>query len=177
MRILSIKDAARVVDARDMESFINSVDWQLPDPIPSYFLPKDSGAKVGLARIIGNTFLDRGSCFLWITGTGVWPSAEHMDVFTRYRLSFGEQRSVAEAPVHFFEPTDDRSALISVLSLALFFAWDVEIVSEDRSSAVTISHDEWIEYRFSSGQENLGFAANLTRLCRGARARSGEETP
>jgi hypothetical protein len=44
---------------------------------------------------------------------------------------------------------------MSILCLGLFFVWDVEIVSSDRSLALTVSHDGWIEYRFAQGHESL----------------------
>jgi hypothetical protein len=155
MKTLSLEEASAVLETPDVGSFVRGVDWQYPDPVPSYILPKDSGAKVGLARVIANTFLDRGAALLWITETGVWPSAEHMDLFTRYRLSYGETRPVREAPVHVFESPHDREAFIGILCLGLFFVWDVEVVSQDRSLAVAISHDEWIEYRFARGHEEV----------------------
>src|ERR1700683_2113071 len=155
MQILSLERAAGFFDTPNLASFFETVNWTYPDPVPSYFLPKDAGAKVGLARVIANTFLDRGPALLWITETGIWGSLEHMDLFARYRLSYGERRTIVEAPVHFFESIDDRDAFISILCVGLFFGWNLEIMGQDRALAVTISHDEWIEYRFAPGQESF----------------------
>lgn len=154
LRFLTMAEAAALCGVSDLSSFFSDVEWQYPDPLPSYFVPKDSGAKVGLARILANSFLDRGPVLLWITGIGIWQSAEHMDLCTRYRLSYGESRPVIKAPVHLFSESD-REALISVLCLILFFSWDSELITQDRSLGATISHDEWIEYRFSRGQEDI----------------------
>jgi hypothetical protein len=150
-----LQQAATLLQIPDFESFVGGVDWKYPDPVPSYFLPKDSGAKVWLARVLADAFLDRGPTLLWITETGIWPTSEHMDLFVKYRLSYGERRTLADAPVHVFEAQDDRDAFISILCLGLFFIWGFEVVSRDRSLAVTVSHDEWIEYRFAPGQESL----------------------
>jgi hypothetical protein len=155
MQVLSREEAAEVLRTPDIESFVGGVDWQYPDPVPSYFLLEDSGAKVGLARVIANTFLDRGPAVLWFTEFGIWSGAEHVDLFTRYRLSFGETRTLAAAPAHIFEPKGDRDSFISILSIGLFFVWGFEIISQDRSLAMTISHDEWLEYRFARGQEDF----------------------
>src|SRR5436305_15165372 len=108
MRTLSLEEAAHVFKTSDLGAFFGSVDWQYSDPVPSYFLPKNSGAKVGLARVVSNILLDRGPVVLWITDTGIWSSTEHIDLFIRYRLSHGETRTVKQAPVHFFESKDDR---------------------------------------------------------------------
>ncbi len=155
MKILPKDDAADLLRVPDIGSFFAGMEWQYPDPVPSYFLPKDSGIKVGIARIVANTFLDRGPAVLWINEWGIWPSSQHMDLFLRYRLSLGEGRSLPEAPVHIFEASGDTDALISILCLCLFFAWGFEITGLDRSFALTISHDEWLEYRFALGQEEF----------------------
>jgi hypothetical protein len=158
MKTLSVKEAAKLYETADLGSFFGGdVDWQYPDPVPSYFLPRDSGQKVALARLLANTFLTflgRGPALLWITATGISSSSEQMDLFTGYRSSHGETRTVSEAPVHVFQ-AGDMEAFVSILSLALFFYWDGEILSQDRSLAITISHDEWIEYRFARGFENF----------------------
>jgi len=154
MKIFSVKEAGDVLDAPDLETFFGGVDWQYKDPVPSYFLEEDSGAKVGLARMLANTFLERRSAVLWITETGIWPSTEHMDLFLRYRASYGETRTVKEAPVHIFEQ-DDGDAMISIVAIALFFAWGFDLISRDRSLAMTVSHDEWLEYRFAPGHEQF----------------------
>jgi hypothetical protein len=155
MQKLSVKEAEAILRVEDLGSFFGEVNWQYPDPVPSNFLPVDSGRKVALARIIANTMLDRGPAILWITETGIWGSSEHMDLFNGYRRSFGETRSVSAAPIHTFDPMEDRDTLISVLSLGLFFVWGFEIMSQDRNLAMTISHDEWLEYRFAAGHESF----------------------
>jgi|HubBroStandDraft_1064217.scaffolds.fasta_scaffold119224_2 hypothetical protein len=154
MRALSLDQAKDVFETTDLASHIGGIDWQYPGPVPNYLLPKDSGAKIGLARAIANTFLDRGPTVLWITEVGIWPSAEQMDLFTRYRLSYGESRTIAEAPVQIFEVAD-RKELTSILCLGLFFVWGLEVMNLDRSLAITVSHDEWIEYRFAPGNDAL----------------------
>ena len=155
MRILSIEEAAKFLGVTDIGSFLVGTDWHYPDPVPSYFLPKESSPKVGLARLIANTFLNRGPALLWITEYGIWGSLEHIDLFVRYRLSYGEKRTISEAPVHVFESEDDRDAFMSILCLGFFFGWGGEIVGLDRALAITFNHDEWIQYRFAPGQENL----------------------
>jgi len=154
MRILSIEEAQNLYGTTELGAFFSNVDWQYPAVVPSYFLPKDSGAKVAVARALTSVFLERGPSVLWITNTKVWPSSGHMDLANRYRQSYGETRSVEQAPVHSFE-NNDRAAFVSMLCLGLFFVWDVEIMSLDRSTAVTLSHDEWLEYRFSRGSEHI----------------------
>jgi len=153
MKTLTPNDAARLFGTPDVPSFFGGICWQYPDPVPSYFLPEDSGAKVAIARTIATTFLDVGPTVLWINETGIWPSAEHMDLFSRYRLSYGERRVLSDAPIYIFESIADKDAFISVLCLSLFFIWGVEITDLGRTRALTISHDEWLEYRYAPGQD------------------------
>lgn len=154
MKILSPQEAAARVGAADIQSFFERGGWEYPEPVPSFAIPRDSGGKVHLARVIAGAFLEHGPALLWITGTGVWPSSEHLDLFDGYRRSTGDARRLAEAPLHLFDG-DDVDAFVSVLSLGLFFVWDLEVVALDRSLAATVSHDEWFEYRVGSGRRSL----------------------
>jgi hypothetical protein len=167
MRIFSTTEAAKFVGSDDLTSFFGDIRWQYADPLPAYVLPKDSGVKVALSRFLANTLLGRGPVFLWFTEWGICESCEHLDLFDRYRLSYGEKRKVSEAPVHFVESIEDLEALISLVCLGLFFAWGFEMMDQNRSIAVTVSHDEWIEYRFAPGHENLSpyLADHLKEFC------------
>lgn len=158
MRVLSLDEAAKLLSTSDLREFFEDVSWGYADPVPNYRVPIDSGRKISLARVIANVLLEHGPFLLWFTETGVWPSSEHIQLLDRYRMSFGEFRSVHEAPVHWFDASE-RDDAISVLSLGLFFVWNLEIVTADRSTAVTISHDEWIEIRFAP--HNREVAARL----------------
>jgi hypothetical protein len=149
MRIVSLEEAASLVGTTDIQSFFECGSWQYPDPVPSYSIPRDSGGKVHMARVIARAFMDNGPALVWVTGTGVWPSSEHMDLFNGYRLSTGDARKIEEAPLQLFG-TDDVDALVSILCLGLFFVWDLEVIALNRSLAATISHDEWFEYRVGS---------------------------
>ena len=146
MRVLTQHEAASAFGAPDIARFFGEVDWQYPEPVPSYFVPGYSDRKVILARSIANALLDRGSAILWLTEFGFWGDYEQPDVLLRYRSSFGETRGILEAPIHVFDPTD-RVELVSILCIALFFNWGAEIMNADRSVAFTISHDEWLEYQ------------------------------
>lgn len=154
MRILTLEEAAKVVQTPDLAAFFNGIDWQYPDPVPSYLLPDPSSQRVGLARIAANTFLDRGSAMLWIARVNRGSSIEHMEMFDKYRFAYGETRKVEEAPVHLCE-ADDRDFLMSILCFGLFFSWDIEVISMNRLLAMTFSHDDWMEYRFAPGQESI----------------------
>jgi hypothetical protein len=134
--------------------FGSDISWQVPSPMPSYFMPRTSSRKVILSRIIANSFAKQGQVILWLTEWGVWGDSEQPDIFTRYRLSYGETRSLAEAPVHIFND-DGRTALVSCLRIALFSNWGGEVMDVERNLNVTFSHDEWIMYRFAPGHSDV----------------------
>lgn len=152
LQTLTIGQAETLLKAPSLRSFYESADWRYLAPMPCYQLPVASGQKVGLARIIANVLLDRGPVLMWITETGIFRSAEHLDLIVQYRRAIGEARTIHDAPVQLFE-TGDRDTLISFLCVIFFFYWGAELTNLDRSLAFTISHDEWIEFRHSSGNE------------------------
>ncbi len=167
MRVLTVDEAAKILGVEDLNAFCN-ITWLPEDHVGTFEIPKDSGAKVALARRIANMLLERGPVLLWITGWGVWPSSEHFDLFDRYRLSFGESRSLREAPVHFLD-AGDNVTLISLLCIGFFFVWDFEILSLDREVDIVASHDEWLEARISQRElvfyeffsKYIGLASNI----------------
>jgi hypothetical protein len=148
MKVLSRIEAEKQLQVSDLCEFFEEINWKHSGPKHNYRIPSDPGEIVGLARVIVNFFLDQASLIVWITETGVWPSAEHLDLFTRYRLSHNEKRDVKEAPVHIIEAREGDAA-ISILCISLLFSWDIELMSRDRSIAVTFSHDGWMELRHS----------------------------
>jgi hypothetical protein len=83
---------------------------------------------------------------LYVTCWGI--ATEHLDLFYGYRRSLGERRPLIEAPVHFFERTDE-DAFISVLCTVFFFSWDASVFDTAGRSLLQTSHDGWLEVRAS----------------------------
>ncbi len=119
----------------------------------SYLLPKDSGAKTNLAGYLA-IFLE-GECFFWITEHEIWPSSDNKDLFYAYRGSIGEYGTIDEVPCHVFEKTD-KIALKNLISLVLYFFYDVVMIKKFSDCIVVIylSHDEIIEV-FSDSNERI----------------------
>jgi hypothetical protein len=78
---------------------------------------------------------------LLIEEWGVWPSGEHLPLFTRLREACGERRSLIDLPGHLFGTGDDDDGL-SFLILATLFLWDYSLYSES-GAAIVVSHDEF----------------------------------
>lgn len=108
----------------------------------TFDLPADAHARTTLARSIVRAVSTSGGGLLWITAWGIFPSAQNMTLFDGYRASLGENRSLMDAPGHGFGE-DDSDEVESVLDLALYFFWDATLFAG--TTAVRVSHDEWLE--------------------------------
>jgi hypothetical protein len=106
--------------------------------------------------------LRNASTCIYVSGWGVWGSAENLDLFYGYRRSFGENRPLIEAPVHVFERTEDE-AFVSILCMALYFGWDAWVFDTEGKALVIISHDEWLEVRTNDEETRKEFATELEK--------------
>ncbi len=104
--------------------------------------PKDSGAKVELAKSIIDGMSTSSELLLWVDDWAVWYYSHHMPLFTRFREAFGERRPLIEAPGHLVarEHFDDA---VSVLATSLLFLWDCHVFADSDRRVYFCSHDEW----------------------------------
>ena len=103
--------------------------------------PADSGRKVTLARNVLTCLQKRDEVLLWMDDWAVWPSSQHMPLFTRFREALGERRRLIEAPGHALLVHEFDDAL-SVLAVALLFIWDCHVFSGVGRPVFFCSHDE-----------------------------------
>jgi hypothetical protein len=104
-------------------------------------LPQDSGKKVLLARTLYSLIDASPEMLLWLGDWDVWPSSQHMPLFTRFREAFGEKRPLIEAPAHLLAP-DESEDSVSIITVALLFIWDCHILTASGRDAIFVSHDE-----------------------------------
>ena len=106
-------------------------------------IPHDAGARVALCRQLwhGCGEVEHMERLLVMTGWSVWPSGEHVPLFTRLREQFGETRWLVDAPGHMFSPGDDDDGL-SFLVLATMFLWDYTLYAES-GVVITGANDEY----------------------------------
>ncbi len=88
--------------------------------------------------------LTDSSVCLYVTFWGI--ATERLCLFDGYRRSFGEKRSLIQAPVHFFERSDEE-VFISILCMVFFFSWDASIFNLSGRLLVQTSHDGWLDVR------------------------------
>jgi hypothetical protein len=104
--------------------------------------PADSGKKVRLARFLYSLIDPAPELLLWLGDWGVWPSSQHMPLFTRFRQAFGEQRPLIDTPGHLVTPAEADDA-ISIITVSLQFIWDCDIITVSGRDVIFISHDEY----------------------------------
>lgn len=126
-------------------------------PFPGYRVekceyPKDSGKKVGLARLVFQLLDTDSDLFLWLQNWNVWPSCGHVPLLLRLRQGLGENRTLDQAPGHLL-PKGERDDALSILILSLEFYWDCLVVETSGRLAFFTSHDEYCG--FMSNEEAI----------------------
>lgn len=146
MRFLTPGEWQKWCSDRDIP--LRDAGWIRPDIGAEHFhiadltYPADSGAKVSLARYLLSLVAKEEETLLLVDDWAVWPSSQHMPLFTRFREAFGERRPLIEAPGHLVigSETDDA---VSIVSTALLFIWDCYGISSSGRDAFYFSHDEY----------------------------------
>lgn len=163
MKILTKENSGELLGGKPLDAFLSDRSSRLRQVGETYSIPSDSGRKTALSKFLSHLLLRGSAVVLYISGWGVWASSENLDLFYGYRRSFGETRSLAEAPVHVFEPAD-ADAFVSILSMVFYFVWDAWVFDTSGQALVRISHDEWLEIFTGDDKSNSEFAAELGRF-------------
>lgn len=144
MKILTKENAIEMLGGKPLDAFITQLSSQLQLVEGSYTAPVNSGVQIALSKLFAYlVFRDSPVC-LSVTCWGI--ATEHLDLFYGYRRSFGENRTLMEAPVHLFERTDE-DACISILCMVFFFSWDASIFDLTGRLLLQTSHDGWLDVR------------------------------
>ncbi len=107
--------------------------------------PTDSGGKVSMARFLFSLVAPNPETLLLLDEWDVWPSSQHMPLFTRFRQAAGECRPLIEAPAHLVSASESDDA-VSVIATSLLFIWDCYGISASGRDAFHISHDEFCSF-------------------------------
>jgi hypothetical protein len=125
MRCLTYAECAAWCNARDYPiADVDHYGRPAPAVLNSYVhvplvYPEDSGRKVQLSRNVVSRLLTSGELLLWIGDWAVWPTSQHMPLFTRFRQAFGETPPLIEAPGHL---PADRTRIASSTSCRMYAA-------------------------------------------------------
>ena len=115
-------------------------------PVPhsriNFRIPTDAGRRVALCRLLWSLADDASGRerLVWITEWSIWPSGEHLPLWTRFRQAFGDDRALEESPGCLCGEGDGDDGL-SVLVTGCLFLWDCWVFSQS-GAAVFLSHDE-----------------------------------
>jgi hypothetical protein len=143
MKIISKQECEDWLKANLKKDFVSGPLDTIYPHCASYHLPVDTGKKTALARALTHAIDGRRAGLFWITAWSIFPSAENMALFDRYRWSLDERRPIHDAPGHVFSESD-LPQLECLLDLALYFFWDATLFDGAGSLAIRMSHDEYI---------------------------------
>jgi hypothetical protein len=87
-------------------------------------------------------FRDAEQFLVWFDDWGAWPSGQRMHVFEKFRLGYGETRSISAAPAHIFIDAEIEDA-VSFVTIGVLFLWDCYVLTPQGTKALFFSHDEW----------------------------------
>jgi hypothetical protein len=108
-----------------------------------FSIPENAASRIGLAQTLYPSTWDvTGAVLIWTKEWSVWPSCEHVPLFTRFRQALGESRPLSVARAQLFEASEVDDAQ-SHLILHSLFLWDCWVVAEGGTYVVHFSHDEW----------------------------------
>src|SRR5262245_11516237 len=114
--------------------------WIRPDISAAHFhitdvpYDTDSGRKVSIARFLFSLITPAPETLLLVDDWGVWPSSQHMPLFTRFRQALGEERALTESPGHLVTGSETEDA-ISIVATSLLFIWDCYGISSSGRDA------------------------------------------
>jgi len=111
------------------------------DKPKSFSIPADAGRRVAMAAEHLESFRSGGRALVWFDEWAVWPSGQRMHIFERFLASYGEARPLAELPAFLFSEHEYED-LVSFVTLALLFLWDVRVLSTKARRLLFYSHDE-----------------------------------
>ena len=111
-------------------------------------------ATVALARLMVGWLGGFSSCLFWVTEYGIWPSSENRHLYYRLRSSYGDLRSLSEAPGHLFDDYETAD-LVTFLDLALQFAWGGHLLCAANANHIVLSHDEWVRVHARSNRDQI----------------------
>ena len=150
MQCLAYNECADWCSRRDFptrfkDGYISGPDPDLQSPpfhLVGFTPPIDSGRKVWFSRFLYSLIEPSPELLIQLGDWAVWPSSQHMPLFTRFRQACGERRPLIEAPGHLFTP-DEADDAVSIIGISLLFVWNCHILSASGRDAIFISHDEF----------------------------------
>ena len=110
--------------------------------------PKGFTQILWVARQIERSLYLSSQCLVWVTESGIFDSAENLQLFYRYRQSYGSSKLLVDAPGHLCL-SYERPEIVSLVWLCMLQGWDAHIIPDLGSTSAFVSHDQWFELGFT----------------------------
>ncbi len=124
-----------------------------------YGVPEKHSQAAWFSRLLENAVRPWGSCLLWATEWGVWPSSENWPLYYRLRERYGDSQQLTNAPALLFND-GEADDLVNFIQIAVISGWDFCLMPDSDHVWIYVSHDEWVEFRMrdEAGLENVSAA-------------------
>jgi hypothetical protein len=106
-----------------------------------------------VAHWIATELTHRRPALLFLTEWGIWPSSENWHLYYKLRQTYGDSRSLHDAPGHLFLEHEAED-LASFLQLSILNGWGGYVLTEAGYVNAFFSHDEYIDF-FAENSEKL----------------------
>lgn len=98
------------------------------------------GFNYGSALRLSSLFEYDDECLLWVTQTRVWNT--NLQLYYRFRESYGDRRLVETAPGHLFLHYE-KADFLSFLQIGVWNGWDMWLLGSHDYGRLFVSHDEF----------------------------------
>ncbi len=147
---------------RHVDGYVGGPEPYLHEPdfrFARFSIPDHAGRRVALAKNLIELLEEGADLLVQIGDWAVWPSGQHMPLFSRFREGCGDRRPLIEAPGQAV-PAHDREDAISLLVLSILYLWNCHVLSSSGDHAIFLSHDQfgWVAVR---GNRTLDRAKQL----------------
>ena len=115
---------------------------RLPVDPSKYDIPSDAGRRIAFTRKTMQAFQGVDNYLIWLDDWSVWPSGQWSYIFERYRLSYGFDSTLSDAPAHILREHEFIDG-ISLAVMATLFLWDCYVIGPQPGRFVYFSHDEF----------------------------------
>ena len=117
---------------------------------------------LAFCRRLDQSLQPREACLLWVTDWGIWHSSENLHLYYRLRNSYGDTRSLSDAPGHLFHDFEAPD-LVSYLQIGILNGWDLHLLPLGGYARAFVSHDEYVDFVANDANQDLAtaFASEL----------------
>jgi len=120
---------------------------------------------LSLARSFFLLFDNYKEIIFLITEWGVWPSSEDMNLFYRFRKSFGFDQKLIEYPAHVLSKNEQED-IITLIYIGLMSGWDFYLLPDSKEFAVSCNHDEFICVHGVDSEKLIAFDKKASEVLR-----------